>query len=46
MDAVLDVFQKFLDFGMLATPLVVVGAIFFGGLLAGMATEYAGRRWR
>lgn len=45
-EAVLDIFQKFIEFGMLLFPLMVLGTLFFGGMIAGMATEYAGRRWR
>jgi len=46
MDAVLDVFDKFVEFGFMLLPVVVLGTLFFGGMLAGMMTEWAGRRWR
>jgi hypothetical protein len=46
MDAILDIFNKFVEFGTLILPVVVLGTLFFGGIVAGMATEWAGRRWR
>lgn len=46
MDAILEVFNKFIEFGALLLPVVVLGTLFFGGMIAGMATEWAGRRWR
>lgn len=46
LEAILDIFSKFLEFGGLLLPIAVLGTLFFGGMLAGMATEWAGRRWR
>lgn len=46
MDAVLDIFDLFVEFGALLLPWAVLGTLFIGGLLAGMVTEWAGRRWR
>lgn len=46
MDATLDIFSKFVDFGALLLPWAMLGTLFFGGMIAGMATEWAGRRWR
>lgn len=46
MDAILDIASNFVKFGSLVLPLVVLGTLFFGGMLAGMVTEWAGRRWR
>jgi hypothetical protein len=46
VDAILDIFQTFVDFAGLLLPVVVLGTLFFGGMLAGMITEWAGRRWR
>lgn len=46
MEAILDVFSQFLEFGALILPVMVLGTLFFGGMLAGMVTEWAGRRWR
>lgn len=46
MEAVLDVFNEFLDFGaMLLTP-ATLATLVVGGILAGLVTEAAGRRWR
>ncbi len=45
MEAVLDVFRIMLDFGQgMLTP-ELLGTLFVGGALAGMATEWADRRW-
>lgn len=46
MDAVLDVFERFVDYGSALLAVPVLGMLFFGGMLAGMVTEAAGRRWR
>ncbi|ESW61482.1 MAG: tellurium resistance protein [Rhodobacter sp. CACIA14H1] len=45
-DAVLDIFQKFAEFGLLTLSIPALGTLFFGGMLAGIVTENAGRRWR
>jgi len=45
-DAVLDIFQKFAEFGMLTLSVPALGTMFFGGMIAGIVTENAGRRWR
>lgn len=45
MEAVVDIFALMLDYAMqLAQPEVLV-AILLGGVLGGLATEWAGRRW-
>lgn len=46
MEAILDIFNEFVDFGemILTWPVVVTALI--GGASAGMLTEAAGRRWR
>jgi hypothetical protein len=46
MDAVLDVVNQFIDFGMMLFAAPVIVAMFLGGAIAGMVTEAAGRRWR
>ena len=46
MDAVLDIVEIFMDFAGHLLSVVVLGTLFFGGILAGMITEWAGRRWR
>lgn len=46
MDAVLDIVNEFIDFGALLLTGPVIGTLLIGGLLAGMVTENAGRRWR
>jgi hypothetical protein len=46
MDAVLDILNKFYDFGGLLMTLPVLVTILLGGAVAGMVTEAAGRRWR
>ena len=46
MDAVLDIVNQFVKFGLLIAQTPVVIALFVGGAVAGMLTEWAGRRWR
>lgn len=46
MEAVLDVFNEFMDFGALILNVPTLSAIAIGGVIAGMVTESAGRRWR
>lgn len=46
MDALLDIVNQFIDFGMILVAAPVIVAIFVGGAIAGMVTESAGRRWR
>lgn len=46
MDAVLDVFNEFMDFGVMILNAPTLAAIALGGIFAGMLTESAGRRWR
>jgi hypothetical protein len=46
MDAVLDVINEFIDFGSMLGSGPVIGTLLIGGILAGMVTENAGRRWR
>ena len=46
MEAVLDILAQFVDFATFLLPVMVLGTLFFGGMIAGMATEWAGRRWR
>lgn len=46
MDALLDIINEFIDFGTLLMTGPVIGTLLVGGLLAGVVTENAGRRWR
>lgn len=46
MDALLDVVDLFLEFGMILVTAPVIVALILGGAIAGMVTEAAGRRWR
>lgn len=46
MDAVLDVFDRFVDYGSLLMSIPVLGVVFLGGMMGGMLTEAVGRRWR
>lgn len=46
MDAFLDIFNEFIDFGAMILNVPTLGTIALGGLVAGMVTESAGRRWR
>ncbi len=46
MDALLDIVNQFIDFGMMLFAAPVIVALLFGGAIAGMVTESAGRRWR
>jgi uncharacterized protein (DUF2062 family) len=46
MEAVLAVFQEFLDYGRLMLVPEVIGALAIGGLIGGLLTEAVGRRWQ
>jgi len=46
MDAVLDIFDRFVEYGALVVNVPVLGMVFLGGMIGGMLTEAAGRRWR
>lgn len=46
MDAVLDTFDLAAEFGALLLTWPVLATLVLGGALAGLATEWAGRRWR
>jgi hypothetical protein len=46
MDAFLDIFNEFVDFGAMILNAPTLATIAIGGILAGMLTESAGRRWR
>lgn len=45
-EAVLDVPMLMLEYGKLAVHLPVIQVLVAGGILGGIATELAGRRWR
>lgn len=46
MDAIIGVFQLMLDYGRLVLRPPVLAALAIGGILGGMLTEWAARRWR
>lgn len=46
MEALLDIVHQFLGFGTVLLSAPVIVALLVGGAIAGMVTEYAGRRWR
>ena len=46
MDAVLDIVNEFIDFGSMLLVGPVIGTLLLGGIVAGILTENAGRRWR
>ncbi|MCZ8335743.1 MAG: TrgA family protein [Rhodobacteraceae bacterium] len=46
MEAFLDIFNEFADFGSMILNAPTLAAIILGGIVAGMVTESAGRRWR
>jgi hypothetical protein len=46
LDALLDIVNQFVKYGLLLAHPPVVIALFVGGAAAGMMTEWAGRRWR
>lgn len=46
MDAILDVFQTMAKRSHALLSLGVFGTILFGGIVAGLLTENAGRRWK
>lgn len=46
MDAILDVFQTMAKRSEALLSLGVFGTVFFGGIIAGLLTENAGRRWK
>lgn len=45
-DAVLAIFRNGVDYGMILLEPHVIATIAIGGVLAGLATEHAWRRWR
>lgn len=45
MEAVLGVFQLMFDYGKLLLVPDMLGVILVGGIMAGMITEWAGKRW-
>lgn len=45
MEAVLGVFQLMLDYGKMLLVPDMLGVILVGGILAGLITEWAGKRW-
>jgi len=45
MDAVLGMFDLMVQYATLLLSKEVVGTMVIGGVLAGLATEWAGRRW-
>lgn len=46
MEAVLDVFDIMLNYGKRLGTMQIIGTLAIGGVLAGCAAEWAGRRWR
>lgn len=46
MEAVLAVFDLMLDYGKRLFTLPIIGTLAVGGVLGGIAAEYAGRHWR
>ncbi|MGL4237886.1 TrgA family protein [Tabrizicola sp.] len=46
LDAILDVFLTMAQRSEALLSLGVLGAVFIGGIIAGIVTENAGRRWR
>ena len=45
MDAVLGVFQLMMEYGQMMLVPDVLGVLAVGGVLGGIVTEWAGRRW-
>lgn len=45
MEAVLGVFQLMLDYGKMLLVPDMLGVILLGGVIAGLITEWAGKRW-
>lgn len=45
MDAVLGVFQLMMEYGQMMLVPDVLGVLAVGGVLGGVVTEWAGRRW-
>lgn len=45
MDAVLGVFQLMFDYGKMLLVPDMLGVILIGGIIAGLITEWAGKRW-
>ena len=45
MEAVLGVFQLMFDYGKMLLVPDMLGVIFVGGMVAGLVTEWAGKRW-
>lgn len=46
MEAFLDIFNEFVDFGAMLLNLPVILSIAISGVVGGIVTEKAGRRWR
>lgn len=46
MEAFLDIFNEFMDFGAMILNVPTLATIALSGIIAGMVTEAAGRRWR
>ncbi|MEO5615692.1 MAG: TrgA family protein [Cypionkella sp.] len=45
MEAVLGIFQLMFDYGKMLVVPDMLGLILIGGIVAGMVTEWAGKRW-
>lgn len=45
MEAVLGIFQLMFDYGKMLVQPDMLGVILMGGIVAGMVTEWAGKRW-
>ena len=45
MEAVLGVFQLMFDYGKMLLVPDMIGVILLGGVIAGIVTEWAGKRW-
>ena len=46
MEAVLGVFQLMIEYGRKMLVPAVIGAVILGGIVAGLFTEWTGKRWR
>jgi hypothetical protein len=46
MEALLAVFALMLDYGSVLGTAAIIGILAIGGILAGIAAEWAGRRWK
>ena len=45
MEAVLGIFQLMFDYGKMLVQPDMIGVILIGGIVAGLVTEWAGKRW-